>query len=773
VTRIRRYPVGQCLGCLGWGELIDARECSSCEGWRRAHGQRAHCRRCDQEHYVNSDGLCRPCIQIIREIDAGWLADPVPGQPSQLVLVMRRGQHKYISRPLDMLKGRARVSRERQRPWQRDQETQPGEAKDDPRVCPPAIPGQMTLIRPNRHLTIHHEQRIRHRQVRGYERVEPIIAAHAAEHQLGRAWRLAVGRMVRLALAIRDADGDEFAGTDAVSDLPIFAAMVIEVLRQADLLQPGTTLAPTRRRQGSRATPRPPRPAPTPHSCGSCQSWGFDSTCDQCRRWVRGNGQGHRPVGRCGRCHRDDLALAAGICRGCAAYAAVHGAAVLTQPWTQLWLGGPLALRVLTAPGAGLHPATPPVPSESSLGLVDPAQGTLFDLPRDWSALRFADLPALSESANELVGRFAAIAVDQRWYDGPLKEGLRTLRTLLAWLGADAPIPEVEILALATTLPGLSAKRVIAFLAEQGLLVPDPAKQHDPDQRRVERAIEELPAAFVDDVGRWVMVLRGEGRRRHRAMSWTTIVKYIGYVRPVLHAWQTEADGLRGITREHVTQAIKQRKGNVARGVHVGLRSLFRALKQERLVFRDPTKGIVVSAVEILPTNISSDRLRGMLDRASRPVTRVVIVLAAVHGLRPTDIMRARLADLDLSAGRLIIHRVTGRHVVYLDELSHTLITAWLRHRRERWPKSANPHLLVSRRTAMDARQQSAGLAALSAMVKPLGVTPSALRADRILDEARQTADPIHLMRLFGICDSTALKYVFAAHPERQREVVR
>ena len=35
------------------------------------------------------------------------------------------------------------------------------------------------------------------------------------------------------------------------------------------------------------------------------------------------------------------------------------------------------------------------------------------------------------------------------------------------------------------------------------------------------------------------------------------------------------------------------------------------------------------------------------------------------------------------------------------------------------------------------------------------------------------TADPIHLMRLFGICDSTALKYVFAADPERRTEVIR
>ncbi|MEV4282786.1 site-specific integrase [Actinoplanes xinjiangensis] len=771
MTRIRRYPVGQCLACLGWGELVNARECAACEGWRRAHSHRAHCRRCDQEHHVNSDGLCRPCLQLIRETDAAWLDDPVPGQPSQLLLVMRRGQHKYISRPLDMLKGRARLSHERQRPWQRDQETHPGQAKDDPRVCPPAIPGQMTLIRPRRHLTIQHEQRIRHRQVRGYERVKPIITAHAAQHRLGKAWRLAVGRMVRLALAVRDADGDELAGADAVSDLPIFAAMVIEVLRQVDLLQPGTTLSTRRRHQASRAAPRPPRPTPTARSCGSCQSWGFDSTCEPCRRWARGYDD-RRAVGRCGRCHRDDLVLAADICRGCTAYAATQRATTLTQPWTQLWLGGPLTLRVLAAPGTGLHTATS-APSVPSRGLVDPAQGTLFDQRRDWTALPVAELPALSEKANELVDQFAAVAAGQRWSDGPRTEGLRTLRILLAWLGADAPIPEVEIMALATTLPGLSAKRVIAFLAEQHRLVPDPTKQHDPDQQRVERTIEELPAAFVDDVRRWVTVLRGEGRRRHRSMSWNTIIKYVGYVRPVLQTWQTEVDGLRGITREHVTLAIKQRKGNVARGVHVGLRSLFRALKQERLIFRDPTKGIVVPAVETLPTNISSDRLRGMLDRATLPITKVVIVLAAVHGLRPTDIARARLADLDLAAGRLLIHRVTGRHAVYLDELSHTLIAAWLRHRRERWPKSVNPHLLVSRRTAMDVRQQSIGTEAMRAMVKPFGVTPSALRTDRILDEARQTADPIHLMRLFGICDETALRYVFAAHPERRREVIR
>jgi hypothetical protein len=42
------------------------------------------------------------------------------------------------------------------------------------------------------------------------------------------------------------------------------------------------------------------------------------------------------------------------------------------------------------------------------------------------------------------------------------------------------------------------------------------------------------------------------------------------------------------------------------------------------------------------------------------------------------------------------------------------------------------------------------------------------LRQDRILDEARQTADPVRLMRLFGVSDTTAMKYVYTAHPDRQ-----
>ena len=74
-----------------------------------------------------------------------------------------------------------------------------------------------------------------------------------------------------------------------------------------------------------------------------------------------------------------------------------------------------------------------------------------------------------------------------------------------------------------------------------------------------------------------------------------------------------------------------------------------------------------------------------------------------------------------LTGARLPATRLVERLLDALDDPA----------RRERWPKSANPHLLVSRHTAMDMRQQRIGFAGLCAMVKPFGVTPSALRADR------------------------------------------
>jgi hypothetical protein len=46
-------------------------------------------------------------------------------------------------------------------------------------------------------------------------------------------------------------------------------------------------------------------------------------------------------------------------------------------------------------------------------------------------------------------------------------------------------------------------------------------------------------------------------------------------------------------------------------------------------------------------------------------------------------------------------------------------------------------------------------------------VVPKALWRDRVLHEAQHTADPVHLIRLFGIHPCTVAKYVNAAHPDK------
>ncbi|PPS75170.1 hypothetical protein BV882_10910 [Streptomyces sp. 46] len=60
-----------------------------------------------------------------------------------------------------------------------------------------------------------------------------------------------------------------------------------------------------------------------------------------------------------------------------------------------------------------------------------------------------------------------------------------------------------------------------------------------------------------------------------------------------------------------------------------------------------------------------------------------------------------------------------------------------------------------------------------SQVVLPNGPTLDRLRQDRILDEAFATGDPLKLMRLFGITEQTAMRYVGTAYPERTAKLPR
>jgi site-specific recombinase XerC len=554
-----------------------------------------------------------------------------------------------------------------------------------------------------------------------------------------------------------------------------FRNAVADVLRHAGLTGAGML----RPRRGTRPVVlhNPQR------SCKHCDCWGVRAICEGCSSWKRQN----HPVGDCTRCGREGIPLLGGLCRACCLHIDQHGSHARTQAWTQLWFGGELAPRLAVRAGtlgyvapqqkararaAARRPPAPPI----SLHLAVPGQTVLFDARRDWSCIAVGtldQLPSLTPAAQALLTEFRQHAQAHGWDDEVRRLAARSLRIVLAWAGADAPIHEADIRNISTGRPGTSGRRMMQFLASRNLIIPDPARELDIHEQAIEHRLQGLPPGIAGQLHRWVLVLRGEGRRQHRPMSFETIRKYLGYLTPVLTLWAARITSLREITAEDIREILKQRPGQPGLDLASALRSLFQALKQERLIFRDPTRGITMPAVVRLPVPIPADRLRGLIDRADGAMAQLVVTLVAIHGLGKSETPRLLVEDLDLPAGSLLVRRDLARHTVYLDELTQTLAIGWLRERHRRWPRSTNPHLLVSQQTAvMDTRPPISSMV-MTDIFRPLGLSPSKLRQDRILDEAMHTADPVHLMRVFGISAETAMKYVYAAHPERRSTLPR
>ncbi|MER6956214.1 hypothetical protein [Streptomyces sp. NPDC000618] len=308
------------------------------------------------------------------------------------------------------------------------------------------------------------------------------------------------------------------------------------------------------------------------------------------------------------------------------------------------------------------------------------------------------------------------------------------------WLGTDTPFHEADVREVARFGSGRGGRRVAAFLNARGLLIP--LARIDPEQSAVERLLDTVPEHLQEEVAVWVRVHRGDGRRPSPTMDWAAIRRYANYHAPALQQWGQRVESLREITPKDVEDAVHAYTGNRSHGRSVSANYVRSALR------RNP-----------------SDRLAGLLDRA--PTAMAVVALVAIHALKPTEIRRLLPTDLDRSAGCLVIHRRYDKRIVQLDELSMKLLTEWLRERSERWARSVDPHLFVTQITALDPGGPEVATYGLQSIFTELGLQPQKLTIDRLLDEAHEIADPVHLMRVFGIADPTAMRYVQAAHPYR------
>ncbi|MFE4023247.1 hypothetical protein ACFXPZ_38625 [Streptomyces sp. NPDC059101] len=755
-----------CLACEGWGPVGYDGRCPRCLIWDRTGAGRhtGVCCRCARTTRLDYTDVCRPCLVEIRYADEEWVRaaraqQPVPRRDLQLTFV-------FPELPLGRIEPLTKRGAPKLRLLPRAHNwkaTHPvAEPPDDPTVCPPQIPGQLALIRLPRVLSVSHGRRIRGRSLAEQDRIDAVARRLQGERGHGPAWRWTLMPLLRLALAAREADEDLVREED-LDQLPSQHGPVTLVLREAGLLRPRSTPKPPatrrcrfgprrkRRPNASGYRPVPPPPSP-PISCTHCLAWTGTARiiCEPCRSF------GYRAdsaPGECERCRRV-LPLVAGRCRLCTI--AITLGSLPQQVSDQLWLfRDPFYLP---------RQAAEPVSAAVSGHLVDPRQEALFATPpRHWVVLLDRPLPALTPAAQHLVDALDQQARAEQWNKQTRLANLRVLRIALAHLGGDVPVAEADLRAIAKLRTNFSGLRVAHFLEARGLLEPLPGRDVTMDEAAVTRLAATAPACFRSDVDTWIKVLRGQGRRPSPVKEWTTERRYLGYVLPVLADWATEFTSLREITAGDVKKAVEDRPGSPSRSAHAGLRSMFRALRRERVIFHDPARSVHLGSKTSVPRLVPSDKIAGILDAVPSAFGKLCVALVAIHAVRPLTLRTLLTSDLNRARGRLR----TGSRLVYLDDLTLKLIAAWLRDRHRQWPHSTNPHLLVTRRTAMHAEQPPINRFAVLYHFRFTGLTAQQLWSDRILDEARETEDPIHLMRVFGLSATTAVKYVQTAPPER------
>ena len=477
--------------------------------------------------------------------------------------------------------------------------------------------------------------------------------------------------------------------------------------------------------------------------------------CKACRSFASAH-----LAGTCATCGRD-LPMDAGVCRPCRKQASLIAGpgnksaldlSVAGGTGHQLWFHFGRLAHADNGPQQAL-PAPEPSPRLVRLRFRW-VQLLLCDVPRDLSRVS-AQLPPVDAGlAERLRAEAARLAGLRGWSPRTLSLAQRGLRILAAVHGPGEPVK-------ASTARQLSARNmpfphIIDVLAAAGVLEDD-----RPDSLAVwlDEQFAGLPAQIRAELDAWLALLRHGGTRR-RPRSRRTIVRDIYSIRTFLTGAGGRYSTLRQVTRDDITTWLAGRPGRSRPQDASTLRGLFGAMKAERLIFANPARGIRVGRRNpSVPAPLPSHLLTAVAAVAKdNPALRVAVALAGVHALLPGQIRHLRLDQADLPGRRLD----PGGLDRPLDEFTANAISGYLAFRNQRWPATANPYLLVTRKTAHTGQPVSEFW--MTGLFRSLPVTAEQLRDDRIVEEALSgRADPLHLAAVFGFAPRTGLRYAAAA----------
>jgi hypothetical protein len=503
-------------------------------------------------------------------------------------------------------------------------------------------------------------------------------------------------------------------------------------------------------------------------SCAECFAWGVlpGRCCRACYTF-----RNLHPAGRCAACHRI-VAVKAGYCRLCRLQALddakAAGEPAVSEPFLrrvrcqQLFLArmhrdhyrrpGRALLGKQGRRGQRGQPVAPgqPHPSPAGVQLRLP-----IDVRRDYSRFdraRHADPTHPTLLRAQRVARGLGEARGwSRWLAGEVD------RALVILLSSHVDGDQVRFSELFPVLQGkgLGVERTVEILDQLGVFDDDRVPAFE---SWLQRKLDGLAAGIRRDTEGWIRALH-DGGPRTRARDPNTVSGYLNELRPVLLGWSQRYDHLREVTRDDILTIVDARHGTKRRHTLSVLRSLFRHCKKSGALFRDPTARIRVGPNAygvILP--LSPEQIAKAVSAATTPASRLALILAAVHAARSKDIGELRLTDLDLGRRQLII---AGR-ARPLDDLTHQALLDWLDHRRERWPDTANPHLLINRLTAV--KTSPVSRVWITRPFWGLDATLERLHADRQLEELLvHGPDPLHLAAVFGLHPNTAIRYANAA----------
>jgi Site-specific recombinase XerD len=356
------------------------------------------------------------------------------------------------------------------------------------------------------------------------------------------------------------------------------------------------------------------------------------------------------------------------------------------------------------------------------------------------------------EYVNFVLARAETIGQARGWSD---MVRLRTQRALTIVAAVHDPWEKV----LASTVGQLTKRqlpacRVIDVLEDLQLLQDD---RPDALDGWIASMLVGLPAGIEQETLAWVGHMRHGGRRARPRAAQTVRNKLravVPFLRHVSHGYHT----LRQVTREDCTAWLDTLTKDRHHAI-VALRTMFKTLKTQKVIFADPTRYIRGGkAIGTIPKPLAPHLLAQAADLAADdPALRVVLALTAIHALGAEETRNVRLDDVDLPAERI---HLRGIHRP-LDPYTRQAISDYLELRRSTWPRTANPHLLVSKRTAHELGPTKHTW--MTKRLRTMGLTTTQLRTDRFLDEAAATAgDPLHLATVFGMSTTAAVRYADA-----------